>query len=181
MRYSGLSIVVIALLSIVGICMMAARLKPPINTIQSGDRDIVSLISYLKVLPAEQKKVQTASRQVDSILDFQDPKGDYSELISMPPEVAASQLVISTVVPDKEPRAPRHSYSAKMVFMAPHDRYAVVDGYFTREGDLLPDGGRVVSISQGKVNINDSGVVQTVVVPGSMPMVVPGGGKHDLR
>jgi hypothetical protein len=179
MRFSGLFILVIALLSMAGIWMMGVRMKPAQNTIQG--RDIVALISRFKVSSAEMEKVQVTASQVDSLIAFRASENDYSELIGVPPQVHVNPLAISTTVETKSSEVLRHKYLANMVFMAPGDRYAVVDGYFAREGDFLPNGGEVMSISQGKVLIKDAGVVQTVVVAGSMPKDVLDGKKHVIR
>ncbi len=180
MRYNGLSLLVIILLSAAGIWIMAARLNPAPNTIESGNT-FKTLISRLKVSPADSKKLQAVSSQVDRLLAFRASKSDFTKLIGMPPPVPVSQFVSSTSTQVKRPVVLRHKYLVRMVFVAPADRYAVVDGYFAREGDSLPDGGRIMNIRQGKVQIKDRGVVQTAVVPGSMPVVVTGGRKHVLR
>ncbi|MCK9175619.1 MAG: hypothetical protein M0O96_10135 [Desulforhopalus sp.] len=181
MKYRGFLLLLISLLSVASVLITAGRLKPASALMQDRDKDLVTLISQVEVSPAELENVQISSRQVDSLLAFRDTERDYANLIDIPPQKAVSQeRVTPEISKARNPNVSLHKYQTRMVFISSIDRYAVVDGYFVREGDLLPDNSKVVKISQGKVLIKKSGVLQTAVVPKSMPISIQAGMKHDL-
>jgi hypothetical protein len=93
-----------------------------------------------------------------------------SKLLGLPYEDASAQLSTkSTIVASENANTKNfNKYYVSMVIITPTERYAVVDGRFVREGDVLMGDDKIKKISQGKIAVLQyDGKVNTINVSGS--------------
>ncbi|MDX1352354.1 MAG: hypothetical protein R3254_05025 [Thiomicrorhabdus sp.] len=166
MKYSGL-----ILLLVIAISVYLSWDEATNNSyLPSNSAVALTELQDLKAKTAVQEtqtaKAMDVSQQIAIIAAYQSAANINTNLIALAPR--APVLKKSTVslptqryVPYTQVKKRYKAYAVSMIFIAPNDRYAVIDDRFSKIGDILPDGGKVVAIEESYVEVKRGKKIET--------------------
>lgn len=167
MKYSGLILIVLMAASLFyngnKILELDNRGQP--YPYSAGHDELSTLIKTAQGFAIQSPQLENLIVMTDQFNDAPQLGHEYSNLISIPfvteiPEDAVAAPIIQN-------RIYEYNYNLTMVFVSPTDKYAVIDGNFAREGEILANGAKVLSISKGAVTLSKQGVRQIVRISDS--------------
>ncbi len=166
MKYSG---VILLLLLVVAAAYSYDKMSEPPRVLANGtgldERNIRLAIQKAQSIAEQQPQLDSLQQRMSVVQKSSNAFEVYTNLISLPrKEVKIVQPVAEPI----RPKLPtRYNYTLTMVYIAADDKYAVINGEFSREGGVLSSGAKVLNISKGKVKVVRRGIVQTVKLKGS--------------
>ena len=170
MKYSGLILLLIIALSVYFSWDGASNKQYfPSNT-GSSVAELQQLKSSTLVQTDEKLKAETVQQQIDRISTYKSVAEMNTDLIALAP--VAPVIKKSTISLPSQRYAPYKTASVKrykayvvsMVFIAPNNRYAVIDNHFSRVGDVLPDGGKLMAIEDNYIEVKRDKKIQVYKV-----------------
>lgn len=128
--------------------------------------ELQELKSQTTVVANQKAKALAVEQQIKVIAAYQSAANVDTNLIALAPiateiKKETVSLPIQRYTPYTRSVTKQYkNYSVSMIFIAPNNRYAVIDDRFSRVGDVLPDGGEVVSIEDNYVEVKRGKKVQ---------------------
>ncbi|WP_321325790.1 hypothetical protein [Thiomicrorhabdus sp.] len=168
MKYSGLVLLLIIAASVyLSWDKIENKQYIPSNS-ETSIAELQDLVSKTSVQASQKAKASTLNHQVDVIAAYHQSAAKIdTNLIALAPTIPVAKTLTVTLPKQRYTpytrAVPKHykKYAISMIFIAPNNRYAVVDGHFSRVGDVLPDGGEIVSIEESYVEVKQGKKVRT--------------------
>jgi hypothetical protein len=106
------------------------------------------------------KQVDGLQQEMAQLISLPAPEEDIVDLIALgqPPDPAAAHYDRSNGNDGKSPAA----YRLTLVFCSQNKNFCIIDGRFTSEGGLLPDGASVVRIEPHRVLLKKGAVLEWI-------------------
>jgi len=137
---------------------------------QASDSTIPELNKLKVQANIQSEKVQVAdkvNKQLQILATYQAAANMPTNLIALAPtapvvKAPVVELTKQRYTPYAKPKIIKRykPYSVSMIFIAPNNRYAVIDERFSKVGDVLPDGGKVIHIEEEFVKVKRGGRIQ---------------------
>lgn len=118
--------------------------------------------------PANEKIAERMNKQLQILAKYQAAANVPTDFIALAP---TAPVVKTTTLPTIKQRYTPYAkpkvvkrykpYAVSMIFIAPNNRYAVIDERFSKIGDVLPDGGKVTQIEEEFVKVKRGGRTET--------------------
>lgn len=175
MKYLG-----IILLIVVGLSMNLSwanfkKYAGPSTSSHSAElqSDINDLLKQTHFTEQNELEIVRMEQQLKS-LQYKEEAGRqmYINLVAVPYDKAViarstSERIKKTKVKFKAKKKPENKYVVSMVFVTSTDRYAVVDGRFMREGEILKGKDKIKDITAGQITVIQNGKIRTMKVSGT--------------
>ena len=159
MKYSGLVLLLIIAVSVYLSWDEAANKQYIPSNSDSSLSELQDLKSKTSVQNSQKAQASVVSQQIEVIAAYQSAANMNTNLIALAPVAPVMKKTTVTLpsqryIPYTRVAAKSYkNYAISMIFIAPNNRYAVIDDHFSRVGDVLPDGGKVVAIEENYVEV----------------------------
>ncbi|BCN94313.1 hypothetical protein THMIRHAM_20980 [Thiomicrorhabdus immobilis] len=167
MKYSGLVLLLIIAVSVyLSWDEVGSKQYIPSNS-DSSLVELQELKSKTLVQTSQKAKASLVNQQVEAIAAYQSAANINTNLIALAPTAPVINKPTVTLPSQRYTPYTRvvvkryKDYAVSMIFIAPNNRYAVIDDHFSRVGDVLPDGGKVVSIEDSYVEVKRGKKIET--------------------
>lgn len=171
MKYIGLVLLIVVGLSVNGSWNSFQSYNRLYTKNIAVENTLKKLLMQTKFKAKDETNVIIAAENVKNLQQQKLKFGEtFSKLVGLPYEGASAQLSTNSTIVVSENANRKHfnKYYVSMVIITPTDRYAVVDGRFVREGDVLIGDDKIKKISQGKIAVlQHDGKINTIKVSGS--------------
>lgn len=168
MKYSGLVLLLIIAVSVYLSWDKIGTKQYMTANSTTSIADLQDMVSKTSVQDSQKAKAFSIKHQVDVIAAYNQSAAKIdTNLIALAPIIPAAKHLTVTLPKQRyipyTKVTPKHykNYEVSMIFISPNNRYAVVDGHFSRVGDVLPDGGKVVAIEESHVEVKHGKKVRT--------------------
>lgn len=164
MKFSG--VILLLLIAVAGYLSWGEASQKRYSPMDSN-ATIVELDSLKKqtVISSDKNALATkVSQKIQIISTYQSAADMPANLVALRPDtpIVRSSIDKPKYTPYARVTKKHHkAYIVSMIFIAPNNRYAVIDNHFSREGDVLPDGGTVMEIAESHVKVKRGTITQT--------------------
>lgn len=174
-KYSGITLVLLALLSIVGSWMMYKKYTKTFYVSSGNSLDSQQLIRDIQIKPEAFASLKVMEGVVETL--SQPPQlvdDNYSIALSPVKGKEKRQVLEMPTDLDKQKRMAANicwrarQMNVSMSFVAEDDKYAVISDKFVREGEMVGKKYKVISIATDKIKLRKNGVNCVVKVSGAV-------------
>ena len=172
-KYSGITLVLLALLSIVGSWMMYKKYTQRFYVSSNNALDSQKLIRDIKIQPEAFASLKVMENVVKTLSQPPQVTEDNFTIALSPVKGKQKRQILElpTDIEKKKRIAAQICWRARqmgvsMSFVAADDKYAVISDKFVREGQMVGKKYKVISITTDKVKLRKNGVNCVVKVSG---------------
>jgi len=168
MKFSGLVLLLLIAVSAYFSWDETNQPKYAVQNTNPTEQELAKLKQSVVVDPENQQIATRMNKQLQVLATYQAAANIPTNLIALAPtaptvKVSTLPVVKQRYIPYAKQKAVKRykPYAISMIFIAPNNRYAVIDERFSKVGDVLPDGGKVTQIEEGFVKVKRGRKVET--------------------
>ncbi|MCF6317721.1 MAG: hypothetical protein L3J83_00325 [Proteobacteria bacterium] len=177
-KYSGIGIILLAIVSLVASWTMYKKQTKNFYAPTRNTLDSQQLIRNIEIKPEAFESLQVMNDVVAKLSQSRTTSGNNISIAMSPfANKEKRPLVAALTEKDKQRRMARRicqqakRLNVTMSFVTQEDKYAVIADKFVREGQIVGNKYKVMSITTGKVKLRKRGVSCTVKVSGTKKIV----------
>lgn len=118
--------------------------------------EVNSLKDKINISYEKQQLVRELKEQAEVLTADKFELNFSTDIIAIAPVKPVVKPVVRQTLQKARPAKVYKPYVVSMTFITANNRYAVIDGRFSRIGDVLPDGGKVIGIEKDFVKVKRS-------------------------
>ncbi|WEJ62507.1 hypothetical protein [Thiomicrorhabdus lithotrophica] len=159
MKFSGvILLVIIAVAGYLSWNEVSKKRYAPSNA-DEALAELQNLKQQTMISPQQSAIAEKLNQQVAVISAYKSASNISTDLIALAPTAPVIKVPVITATKQRYTPYARvmtkryKDYTVSMIFIAPNNRYAVIDEQFSRVGDVLPDGGKVLEIAENYIKV----------------------------
>lgn len=168
MKFSGLILLLLIAVSAYFSWDETSQPQYASTTVDNTIKELETLKEKAVVKPENEKVANRMSQQLQILATYQAAAKMPTDFIALAPTAPVVKTpTLPTIkqryTPYAKPKVVKRykPYAVSMIFIAPNNRYAVIDERFSKIGDVLPDGGKVTQIEEEFVKVKRGGRTET--------------------
>lgn len=170
MKYIGLMLLVLTGFLVNSSWSYFQSFTDPAHSGVAVQSTIKNMLKQTQLTTQEKTSVVVTAENIKNLQQQELKHGEnYSELVGLSyhDEIIQPVKITSVKSVSKAMNKYYNKYTVSMVVITPTDRYAVVDGRFAHEGEILKDKDMLKTISVGKISVLQQGKLNTITVSGA--------------